>query len=134
MSDRNRQFKAIWARALADYEDITGKKLDEPHVAKSGNVSQLIQSLDSEDKNFQKYRQTNHVFFNVLSEALKPIELVSNLAAGGTSTAFPPSSLVFGAVTYLIKAAKGVSAAYDAIQELFVSLKVVASLHSDITS
>ena len=37
---------------------------------------------------------------------------------------FPPSSLIFGAVTYLISAAKGVSASYDAIQDLMVTLKV----------
>ena len=98
--------------------------MDEPKLAKLRSVDDLMQYLNSEDSAFRAYRETNHKLFRILSEALKPIELVGDLAAGGAATAFPPSSLVFGAVTYVIKAAKGVSTAYDAIEDLFVSLKV----------
>jgi hypothetical protein len=46
------------------------------------------------------------------------------MAAGGASIAFPPSSLVFGAMSYLVTAAKGVSSSYDAIEDLMGTLKV----------
>jgi len=63
------------------------------------------------------------MLFTVLSAAVKPIELVGNLAAGAASAVFPPSSLCFGAAMYLINAARGVSATLDAIAELFGMLK-----------
>jgi len=65
-----------------------------------------------------------HTLFNVLEGAMKPVEMVGNLAASASSMAFPPSSLVFGAVTYLMNAAKGVTASYNAIQDLMHTLKV----------
>jgi hypothetical protein len=63
------------------------------------------------------------MLFTVLNAALKPIELVSNLAAGAATAVCPPSSLCFGAVMYLIGAAHGVSASLDAIAELLGLLK-----------
>ena len=63
------------------------------------------------------------MLFTVLSAAVKPIELVGNLAAGAAGAVFPPSSLCFGAVMYLINAAKGVSASLDAIAGLLEVLK-----------
>lgn len=71
------------------------------------------------------------MFFYIMEGAMKPVELVGNLAAGAASMSFPPSSLVFGAVTYLINAAKGVTASYDAIQDLMQTLKVCYSFHGD---
>ncbi|SMR50761.1 unnamed protein product [Zymoseptoria tritici ST99CH_1E4] len=52
-----------------------------------------------------------------------PTELVGNLAAGAASAVFPPSSMCFGAVMYLIGAAGGDSASLDAIAELLDVLK-----------
>ncbi len=52
-----------------------------------------------------------------------PIELVGNLAAGAASAVFPPSSMIFGSVMYLINAAQGVSDSLDAIADLLVTLK-----------
>ena len=56
---------------------------------------------------------------------MTPIELVGNVAAGAAFMAIRPSSLVFGAVTYLINAANEVSAPYDAIQDLMGTLRVM---------
>ncbi len=61
--------------------------------------------------------------FTVLKAALKPIELVGNLAGGAASVAMPPSSMCFGAVMYLIDAAKGVSDSLDAITDRLTMLK-----------
>lgn len=124
MLTQKEQFALIWKNALEDYEAVTNKKLDDPKLPKLNSVDDLISSLDTNEKDFKKYREKNHMFFQVLSGALKPVELVGNLAAGGTAMTFPPSSLIFGAVTYLIQAANGVSAKYNAINDLFVTLKV----------
>ena len=118
------RFQTIWGDALKDYEVTTGKAFDVTAFSRIRTVDELVQVLDLEDDTFRKYRQKNHTFLHMLSEVLKPVEAISNLIAGGTSLGFPPSSLVFGATTYLIKAAKGVSVTYDAIQGLFECLKV----------
>jgi hypothetical protein len=53
-----------------------------------------------------------------------PIQLVGDLASTGAQIAFPPAGVIFSAVKYLINAAGGVSAKYDAIVELMGTLKV----------
>jgi hypothetical protein len=62
--------------------------------------------------------------FDVLESAMIPVQLFGNLAAGAASMMIPPSSLVFGAVLHLMGAAKGVSASYEAIQDLMQMLQV----------
>lgn len=59
----------------------------------------------------------------MLKAAIKPVELVSNLASGAASAMFPPSAMCFGAVMFLIDTAHGVSASLDAIAELLDLLK-----------
>lgn len=106
------------------YEEITNKKLDEPSMLSINTVEGLLTEIDRRNDKFSEFRETRHTFFNVLEGALKPVEVVSNLSSGAASMAFPPSTLVLGAAVYLINAAKGVSASYDAIQSLMGRLKV----------
>lgn len=61
---------------------------------------------------------------------MRPIETFGDLAAGGASMAFPPSALVFGAVTHLICAVRGVSERYDTIVDLMETLKARLNLDS----
>jgi fungal STAND N-terminal Goodbye domain len=127
MSGRKSQIPAIYGTAIRRFEEITGKKLDDPDLLRIATVDGLMKEVDKRNDKFSKFRDKRHTFFNVLEGAMKPIELVGNLAAGAASMAFPPSSLVFGAATYLIGAAKGTSASYDAIQDLMGTLKVKRS-------
>ncbi|KKK20439.1 hypothetical protein ARAM_002899 [Aspergillus rambellii] len=117
------QIPAIYARAIQRYQEITDESLDVEFLAKIQNVDDLTKEIDARNKNFREFREKRGVIFNALQSALIPVELFGNLAAGGASMVFPPSSLVFGAVTYLMGAAKGVSSSYDAIQDLMGSLK-----------
>jgi hypothetical protein len=118
------QVPAIYKEAIRRYEELTKKNLDDPALLKMTSVDDLMKEVDQQNNKFSGFRETRHLFFDALEGAMKPIELVGNLAAGAASMAFPPSSLVFGAAMYLINAAKGVSASYDAIQDLMGTLKV----------
>lgn len=124
MSIHTDQVPAIYKAAIKRYEETTNKKLDDKSMLNMKTVNDLLTEIDRRNNKFGEFRETRHVLFNVLEGALKPVELVSNLASGASAMAFPPSSLVFGAATYLINAAKGVSASYDAIQGLMGTLKV----------
>jgi hypothetical protein len=105
MVTKEDQFAAIWKHAVENYEGSTKKKLTS--IPKVSSVDELVKSLDDNAKDFKTYREKNHAFFHVFSGALRPVELLGDLAAGGASMAFPPSSLIFGAVTYLIRPLKG---------------------------
>lgn len=126
MDSKPGRFAAVWATALAQYTEVTGKKLDDSALSDIKTVAALEASLKLRNDKFLEFRQSYKRVFHSLAIALKPIELVGNLAAGGAATAFPPSTLIFGAVTYLIGAAHGVSAAYNAIEDLFGALKVLS--------
>ncbi|KAL2843076.1 NACHT and TPR domain protein [Aspergillus pseudodeflectus] len=121
--DFSAQIPAIYARAISKYEEITDEKLDTAFLAKLQNVDDLTREIDARNTQFSEFREKRGVIFDVLKTAMIPVELFGSLAAGGASMVFPPSSLVFGAVTYLMSAAKGVSRSYDAISELMGSLK-----------
>lgn len=62
----------------------------------------LFLRIDKQQGIFEEFRAKRRTLFKVLGNALKPIEMIGKFAAGGASTAFPPSSLVFGAVEFLI--------------------------------
>ena len=118
------QIPAIYDRAINKYREITDDSLDVEFLAKIQNVDDLMSEIDARNTKFSEFREKRGVLFDALKTALIPVELFGNLAAGGASMVFPPSSLVFGAVTYLMSAAKGVSTSYDAIQDLMATLKV----------
>jgi hypothetical protein len=124
MSIQGSQIPALYTRAIEKYREITNENFDVAFLHKLRNVDDLIREIDEQNNSFSGYRRKRSIIFDALQAVLVPVQLFSNLAAGGASMAFPPSSLVFGAATYLISAAKGVSSSYDAIQHLMQSLKV----------
>ncbi|RAL07814.1 NACHT and TPR domain protein [Aspergillus homomorphus CBS 101889] len=123
MAGPKNQIPAIYDRAIQKYREITDETLDVEVLASIRSVNDLISAIDVQNAKFSEFREKRGVLFDVLKAALVPVELFGNLAAGGAAMVFAPSSLVFGAVTYLMGAAKGVSTSYDAIQGLMGTLK-----------
>ncbi|KAK1141293.1 hypothetical protein N8T08_009197 [Aspergillus melleus] len=121
--EKNIQFQAIWGQAKERYRALTDIDLDDPSAPHPASTADLVTILDTHNREFKHFREKRSLVFDSLQSACKPIELVGNLAAGAASMAFPPSSLCFGAAMYLVNAAHGVSASYDAIADLFVTLK-----------
>ena len=117
------QFSAVWFTAKQRYKESTGKDLDSSSFPHPSTTEDLLTSLDAQNNDFKHFREKRGLVFNILQGVCKPIELVGNLAAGGASMVFPPSSMCFGAAMYLINAAHGVSASYDAIADLLGTLK-----------
>jgi len=106
------------------YEILTGMKLDDPSLREMQNVESLMKSVEAQNESFKSFRKKKQAIFQGADLCLKPVSLVGDIAAGGSSVAFPPSSLIFGAVSLLIGAAHGVSDSYDAIIDLFGTLQV----------
>lgn len=122
------QSSAICEKAIRKYHEITGETLAVDFLTNIRSVSDLTKEIDAKNIAFREFREKRGAIFDVLEAALIPVQLFSNLAAGeAASMVFPPSSLVFGAVMHLVDAAKGVSASYDAIQDLMQMLQVRSS-------
>ncbi|KAB8078648.1 hypothetical protein BDV29DRAFT_165951 [Aspergillus leporis] len=117
------QVPAIYARAIERYREITKEDLHVTFLQKLQTVEDLTKEIDEQNTSFGEFRHKRGTIFNAMQAALVPVQLFGNLAAGGASMVFPPSSLVFGAVTYLMGAAKGISSSYDAIGDLMATLK-----------
>jgi hypothetical protein len=59
-----------------------------------------------------------------LKNAAKPLMALTNLASSATGhSPFAPASTIFGAIAFVVKAAEGVSEAYDWIDQLFDKLQ-----------
>ncbi|KAI9833220.1 MAG: hypothetical protein M1826_000133 [Phylliscum demangeonii] len=116
------QLNQIWDDALSQYTETTGINLHDTRFPKPQSAEDLLIQLDQQQSNFSDFRKKKAKIFNALSRCLTPVERLGKVASDGASTVFAPSPLIFGAVIYLIKAAHGVSAAYDAIISLFETM------------
>ncbi|BCS12767.1 NACHT and TPR domain protein [Aspergillus luchuensis] len=117
------QFVVTWDLALKRYTAAVGKQLDDPSLPHPSSVEELLNRLDSQNGHFGQFRQRKRSLFEILTCICNPIERFGSMAASIASNAFPASSVCFSAITYLIDAAKDVSASYDAVMALFVTLK-----------
>lgn len=131
MAHQISQFNSIWKAANKQYTEVTGKALDNASFPHPGSTDNLINFIELHNKDFRHFKTKKATLFTVLRNVCKPIETIGNLAAGGVSTVFPPSTVCFGAISYLIKAADGVSESYEAIINLLETLKV-SGLGSDL--
>lgn len=113
--------ESMWLEASKRYAEKSGKRLED--IPKPRTTEELTDQVEKQNKQYDDFRNKSGTLFKVLAAAMKPIELVGNLAAGAASAVFPASGTVFGAAMYLISAAKGVSASLDAIAGLLDVLK-----------
>lgn len=88
------------------------------------SIKELINQIETQNEKFSSFRKKRQSLFSALAATLGPVEVVGEIVAGGASDMFAPAEGIFGAVVYLINAARDVSAAYDSILELFDQLKV----------
>jgi hypothetical protein len=120
MSD---QISAICATAAARYEALAGKHLDKALLSQMKSFESLEAVVSRENNTFQGFRESHRKVFHAMSVALGPITRILDTFGPDIGSAFPPSSIIFGAVKFLVDAAKGVSDKYDAIIRLFDALK-----------
>jgi hypothetical protein len=79
------QFAGIWQGALDQYAKTNGRRLDPVDVAKLHTVQDLKTEINTHHKDFLQFRSSQRMLFDTLSMALKPIEFISNMAAGAAS-------------------------------------------------
>ncbi|MCJ1465605.1 hypothetical protein MMC07_004224 [Pseudocyphellaria aurata] len=119
------EFRKIWANAFDIYKAETHRDIkDDPVLQNLNSTEDLLAQINDQTQKFGNFRAENETLWTVLSVIMKPVELLGGLAQDTlTLTPFSPCSQVLGAVLYLVKAAKGVSSAYDCITGLLKQLK-----------
>lgn len=104
----------------SDSKDKLGDFLNPP----INNVTDLIKQVDKQNDQFTKFREKRQSIFSAMAACLTPVEVIGEIVSGAAADSFAPAEGIFGAVAYLIGAARDVSSAYDTIVELFEHLKV----------
>lgn len=118
------QFSQILKDASSLYSEASGEKLNDYLNPPLKSIDALMRQLDKQNEQFTKFREKRKTLFGALAAALTPVEVIGGIVAGAAAEMFEPADSIFGAVCYLINAARDVSAAYDTIVELFEQLKV----------
>lgn len=116
------QFAAILADAARIYKEKSGASLDDFTEPSMASVDDLQRQLNLYNSGFSAFRAKRKAIFVAASAALRPVELVGEIAAGAASHAFAPSQTIYAAALFLINAGHNVSATYDSIVELFDQL------------
>ncbi|KAK6708496.1 hypothetical protein SNK04_009461 [Fusarium graminearum] len=88
------------------------------------NVKDLVSQVEKQNGQFAQFREKRQSVFSALAACLDPVEQIGQIVSGAAQDTFAPAEGIFGAVAYLIGAARDVSSAYDTIVELFELLKV----------
>ncbi|OAA73808.1 NACHT and TPR domain protein [Cordyceps fumosorosea ARSEF 2679] len=118
------RFAAIASEAARRYSESSSKiQLDNFISPKITTVDQLIKQVELQNAQFAAFRAKRHAVFGAMAAAMKPVEVIGEIAAGIAEEGFPPAQNIFSAVMYLIKAAKDTSAMYDGIIDLFEQLQ-----------
>ncbi|PFH62147.1 hypothetical protein XA68_14816 [Ophiocordyceps unilateralis] len=121
-TDVEGQFAAILADAARSYKEKSGGSLDDFMTPPMASVDDLQRQLNIHNDGFAAFRAKRQAVFGAVASALRPVELVGDIAAGAASHAFAPSQTIYAAVLFLISAGHNVSATYDSIVELFEQL------------
>ena len=97
------QFEILWEQACREYTASSGvDPNDDSQKDKPTSPEDLFALLDRHHHDFDKYRKKKETLRRVLSLALKPVQLLSGIASGAVTTAFPPSVYIFSAVMHLV--------------------------------
>jgi hypothetical protein len=118
------QFAQILDDASKLYSDSSKNKLVDFLNPPISSVKGLLGQIDKQNEQFNKFREKRQSIFSALAACLTPVEVIGEIVSGAAADSFAPAEGIFGAVAYLINAARDVSSAYDTIVELFELLKV----------
>jgi len=121
----NQEFIDLWESAIDKYIESTNRTPYEQTVLKQlKSPEDLEKRLEKDQNKFSSFRAKHSKLTSRLKTAVKPLVALSNVASSALSlTHFAPASTIFGAILFVVKAADGVSEAYDWVDQLFDKLR-----------
>lgn len=124
--DYQDDIRALWDSAVAAYEHETGRKLKaNSTLRETCTIDGLLDLIEHQDSAFSGWRSRHGKLTSRLTLCLKPVTVFGQIAKDAlANTPYgPASSAIFGAVIHLIRAAEGVSEAYDWIERALGQLQ-----------
>ena len=120
----NQEFIDLWESAIDKYIESTNRTPSEQTVLNQlKSPEDLEKQLEIDRSKFSSFRGKHGKLTRRLKIAVKPFVVLSNVASSAVSLSpFAPASTIFGAILFVVKAADGVSEAYDWIDQLFDKL------------
>ncbi|RGP64446.1 vegetative incompatibility het-e-1 [Fusarium longipes] len=114
----------LWTDAFQAYNDAVGAKgfklsLDGSHLVT--RLSDVVQSVDTSQKSFQKWRNNGGNWdkaVHFIGKNLDYAQRIGDQVAGSATAAFPPACAIWTVATYAIKACQSQSKDYDQLLSL----------------
>ena len=119
------EFAGLWAEALAVYERRTGRDLQsDPNVQDLKTPEDLSNKISNTDQRFNNFRERHPKLWNTIAAISMPVQAAGGVAQSVLSASqILPACAALGAILYLVQAGKGVSEAYDAIEDLLARIQ-----------
>ena len=116
----NGHFASLWASALDLYERRTGRDLkSDPSIQSIKTLEDLGKKTDQSSQEFGDFRERHARLWKAISTVCAPIQMVGGVAQSVLAASqIQPAYAAFGAIFHLVQSAKGVSDAYDAVEDL----------------
>ena len=117
-------FDSMWAQAFQNYERSTGRQLsNQAKLRDLQSPESLLDELEFRQSKFSGWRERGVKLRSALRVMLTPVERFGEIAERALSSIpYAPAAIVFGASSFLIEAAHGLSEKYDWIAQLFEKL------------
>ncbi|KAK6350000.1 hypothetical protein TWF696_006252 [Orbilia brochopaga] len=125
MNATHDQFAAIWADAVKEYQRVSGVDLAIVKLPAPGDIDSLRRDIEDSQSQFEAYRNAHDSLWSSLNAIMGPVEALGGAVAAGTAVVFPASPAIMGAISTLIKGARGVTKSYDYLERLFDDMKAV---------
>ncbi|KAF8540637.1 hypothetical protein BDD12DRAFT_880276 [Trichophaea hybrida] len=119
---------ALWRRAISQYQEATGNDPCSFNIKQAPSIEDVMNFTVEKEGHFKKWRsdgvsRKTSKFREVLKATLRPIDKLGSFVGSCASMAFPPSSVIFGAISVMLQTANSVSADYDTLLAFFEELK-----------
>jgi Cdc6-like AAA superfamily ATPase len=125
-SEDDTTFTKLFDEALLQYEQNTGKKIDDDAVLrrKVQSTEGMLSAIQDREKKFDKFRKTHSKLWEALRSTMKRVRGFGSLIQSGVSlTPFAPASFVVAAALSLVDVAASITDSYDTLETVFEKIE-----------
>ncbi|KAI9431824.1 hypothetical protein H4582DRAFT_2132697, partial [Lactarius indigo] len=113
----------IFEKALKEYKKKTGKELSTHPLAEEirgcGSIEAILTVLQGKANELNQSQSSDERLTKWLTPTVNVLDALSSTLGEGVGTVFPPTKIIFSAMSILLIAAKGTAASRDVLVELF---------------
>ncbi|KAI9431812.1 hypothetical protein H4582DRAFT_2062412 [Lactarius indigo] len=116
-------FHPIFEKALKEYKKKTGKEISTHPLAEEINgcssIEAILTVLQGKANELNQSQTSDERLTKWLTPTVNVLDALSSTLGEGVGTVFPPTKIIFSAMSILLVAAKGTAASRDVLIELF---------------